>query len=110
MLKRPEESKKESRPQMIIVAMIAPYYCRSAGGIHWESGKSGPLQHVQVAPPAASKAVARNLTHKKPVKVRILTDKNVRRQSSDPKPSMPRCGQCEKTTALLVCVLCLYLV
>ena len=74
---------------------------RFGGNIYWQSGRSGPLQPAnKQLPSSVSQQTAMSpLTNgsKKPIKIRILTDKNGTAENK------PRCGQCDKASASLVC-------
>ena len=83
------------------------------GGFLWESGQKGPLLRrnktdqtittVKTTPVSGGNSGQRK--NKEKIRVKILSDKN----ESDSKISeMIRCGQCDRSTASLVCyIMCL---
>ena len=104
MQKRLGGSKRQSNHEIIAITTCI---LRLDGGIHWQSGKSGPLQHATKHSAASTALQSRNLQHKKPVKVKVLKDQNTSKQGSEVKSGLPPCGQCERVSALLVsAVLC----
>ena len=75
-------------------------FYRLDGGNYWQSGKPGALQAQSQQPPLTSAATKPQTKEpKKVVKVKILTERN---GSSEKKPNLPQCGQCEKASASLV--------